>query len=96
MNHPVLSEQIYYIYYVLYIVGREVKWGKRSFTCYGGWEVWVHGDVATLYYVYANIAVSIFSVQSFETMHLSSSGGVQLNVTDIVCQDGFQFVLLSL
>jgi len=36
-------------------VGGEV--GTRSRKCHGGWEVWVHGDAAILYYVYANIVI---------------------------------------
>jgi len=57
-----------------------------------GERLYVH----PVYYVYANIAVSIFSLHAFETKHLSSSGGVRLNVIDIVWQNGFQFVFLTL
>ena len=39
--------------------------------------VCLYGDAAIVYYVYANIAVSIFSLHAFEMEHLSSSGGVQ-------------------
>jgi len=31
--------------------------GTRSRMCYGGWEVWIHGDAAILYYVYANLVI---------------------------------------
>jgi len=41
----------------LYTVGVGGEVGARSRMCYGGWEVWVHGDSIIICYVYVNPAL---------------------------------------
>ena len=38
---------------------------------FGGWEVWVHGDDAILYYVYANVVILCRQVH---TLHSRNQG----------------------